>query len=85
MNESDKILAEIKERWKNDLEFLKYDDNRGSRGILHVESTHPALDIRYLLNRLEAAEKASRGTARLNSKLYEQLQEALKKRHIPSL
>jgi hypothetical protein len=65
MNPNDQILAEIKERWKRDLDFLECGDNLPPRLIL--ATTHPARDIRYLLNRLEAAERAAKGLAKLLS------------------
>lgn len=49
MNVSDQILEEIRERWKDSMGFVG-------------PYTVPAKDIYYLLNRLDAAEKAARGT-----------------------
>ncbi len=69
MNESNKVLEEIKERWKPDIYFLN--EHEKHERILKIKATHPACDIRYLLNRLEAAERAAQGTATVNQWLVQ--------------
>jgi hypothetical protein len=82
MNANDQILAEIRKRWKHDIEFLeKCEKDFKGAGVLKTATfdymTSPAKDIRYLLGRLEAAEKAARGTAKLNTKLNAYAQKVL--------
>lgn len=77
MNANDQILDEIKERWKNDIKWLEHAEKDPlNEKIFDHSYTIPVRDIRYLLGRLEAAERAARETAKLNSKLYDRCQSA---------